>query len=204
MATVVNSLLGQELYGTITTAGTTLGNWGSYWVNAIPLTQTCAQTFTINSSQIVPPFATGNYYYYQHEYNQIGTAYASVGYQTFEPLTPEQEEEIRKQAEATEKKRVAAKDRARRLLVSILSDDQRQQYEKENSFELQVNGRFYRIHPGGRVAKLDPVTKKPKSHLCIHPHNAYELPGEDWAVSQKLLLESNEEEFLKLANEWAA
>lgn len=126
-------------------------------------------------------------------------------------LTPEERErfdrwaeEQRVENEKREKVRVAAKERARRLLVSILSEEQRAQFEKENHFDLEVNGRLYRILPGSRVQKLDPITKKVKSHLCIHPHNSYELPGEDVAVSQKLLLESNEAEFLKLANEWAA
>lgn len=97
--------------------------------------------------------------------------------------------------------RIAAVAKARATLKSVLSKAQQEQLDKHNSFELQVNERIYRVQPGRRVQRLDPATKKVLSEFCIHPTNVYELPNDDTALSQKLLLEANEPEFLRLANE---
>lgn len=97
--------------------------------------------------------------------------------------------------------RVAAVAKARATLKSVLSMAQQEQLDKHNSFELQVNERLYRVQPGRRVQRLNPTTKKVLSEFCIHPDNVNELPNDDIALSQKLLLEANEPEFLRLANE---
>ena len=73
--------------------------------------------------------------------------------------------------------------------------------EKDGAFLLEVNGRLYRIRPGARVERLDPATKALKSYFCIHPELSHGVPYDDWAISQKLLLEADEPAFLKLANE---
>lgn len=98
-------------------------------------------------------------------------------------------------------KKAAAKVRARQTLTSTLSRRQQEEFERDGTFELLVNDRLYRVRPGCRVERLDPKSKAIKSYFCIHPANAHDLPGEDWAISQKLLLEANEAEFLRLANE---
>jgi hypothetical protein len=36
--------------------------------------------------------------------------------------------------------------------------------------------------------------------LCIHPYADEWIPEDDWAIAQKLLLEADENEFLRLAN----
>ena len=104
-------------------------------------------------------------------------------------------------AEAVRQK---AKGRARELLHSLLTDPQREQLEKDNSFELNVGSRIYRIRTGLRVERLNPATKKIESYFCIHPDLSHNLPAEDVAISQKLYLETNEELFLKIANETKA
>lgn len=103
-----------------------------------------------------------------------------------------------------QKKTAEAREKAKKTLSSVLSKKQREQYVKEGVFELDVNGRLYRVKPGCRVERLHPETKKVQSYFCIHPHNAHEIPPEDTALSQKLLLEAAEAEFLKLANETRA
>jgi hypothetical protein len=98
----------------------------------------------------------------------------------------------------------ARRQRATEILVAVLDDKQRQQFETHKSFELQVNSRLYRIRPGSRVERLDPMTKKVLSYFCIHPKTEYNLPSEDVALTQKLLLETDESEFLRVANETKA
>lgn len=96
------------------------------------------------------------------------------------------------------------KKRATEALVSVLTDEQRRQFEADKHFELTVNGRVYRVRPGSRVERLDPATKKVASYFCIHPPSEYDLPSEDVALTQKLLLETAEPEFLRIANETKA
>jgi hypothetical protein len=109
---------------------------------------------------------------------------------------------------AAEEKRVAAqeaaKERARHLLCSLLDEEQTTQLMKDNSFELQVGDRLYRVRPGCRVERLEKTTKKVESYFCIHPDLAHNVPHYDWAISQKLWLETDEAGFLRIANETKA
>lgn len=120
-------------------------------------------------------------------------------------------QETKEQREEREQRErdYAAKEAVRRkcateALKSLLDDTQRGQFEKENHFELQVNERLYRITPGTRVQRLNPQTKEVESFFCIHPDHIHGLPAEDVAIGQKLLLEANEAEFLRVANETKA
>jgi hypothetical protein len=114
------------------------------------------------------------------------------------PLTEEEKARLKK----LDEERAQARARAKKLLMMLLSEQQQEQFEKESSFELEVNERLYRIKTGSRVERLNRETKKVESYFCIHPERY--LPWEDIAVSQKLLLEANEQEFLRLANETRA
>jgi hypothetical protein len=126
--------------------------------------------------------------------------------ETDEQRVAREEREAAAQAayQERQKKTAEAREKAKKTLSSVLSKKQREQYVKEGVFELDVNGRLYRVKPGCRVERLHPETKKVQSYFCIHPHNAHEIPPEDTALSQKLLLEAAEAEFLKLANETRA
>jgi hypothetical protein len=98
--------------------------------------------------------------------------------------------------------REAAKKRAREALLLILDFRQREQFEREDCFELETStSQIYRIRPGSRVERLDPNTKKAVSLYCIHPELHHGLPAEDVAISQKLWLETDEATFLRTANE---
>jgi hypothetical protein len=129
--------------------------------------------------------------------------------------TPEQaadraaKAELARQAQAIEdaKRKVftdTAKSRARRLLFSMLNPDQQKELEEKNHFHLTVHDRsgsmrVYRIEHGyaGNV-KLIGVDGQPVKRYCIHADSR--LPYEDQMLAQKLLLETNEEHFLKTAN----
>lgn len=129
--------------------------------------------------------------------------------------TPEQiaeaaaQAEIRRQAAVIEAAKVkvfkdAANARARRLLVQMLNADQKKELEEKNQFHLTVHDRdgsmrVYRIEYGfqGNV-KLLGTNGQPVKRYCIHADSR--LPYEDQMLAQKMLLEANEPEFLRIAN----
>lgn len=103
------------------------------------------------------------------------------------------------------------KERARRLLASMLSPEQREEFEAENRFHLKVidgqsgEERVYRIDQGyqGNVKLLGPDGRPVRSY-CIHAKTTDDegrrLPNEDHMLAQKLLLQTDEESFLRIAN----
>lgn len=129
--------------------------------------------------------------------------------------TPEQRAEraakaelARQEREREEAKRKVfidtAKSRARRLLLSMLNPAQQKQLDEKNHFDLTVHGqdgsqRVYRIEYGyqGNVKLLGP-DGQPVRRYCIHADSR--LPYEDQMLAQKLLLEANEQDFLRIAN----
>jgi len=97
-----------------------------------------------------------------------------------------------------------AKSRARKLLLSMLNPMQQKQLDEKNYFDLTVfskdgSQRVYRIEHGyaGNV-KLLGADGQPVKRYCIHADSR--LPNEDQMLAQKLLLEANEEDFLRIAN----
>ena len=104
-----------------------------------------------------------------------------------------------------------ATERAKRLLTSMLSEEQAHELETKRCFHLSVidgksgESKRYRIDQGyqGNVKLLGPDGRPIKSY-CIHARATDEegrrLPNEDHMLAQKLLLECNESEFLRIAN----
>jgi len=97
-----------------------------------------------------------------------------------------------------------AKSRARRLLFSMLNPMQQKQLDEKNYFDLTVHSqdgsqKTYRIEHGyaGNV-KLLGADGQPVRRYCIHADSR--LPYEDQMLAQKLLLEANEQDFLRIAN----
>jgi hypothetical protein len=89
--------------------------------------------------------------------------------------------------------------KAKRLLKSLLTEDQEQSLDEKGCFDLTIGDRIYRVAPGRGVTRIAADGKADESY-CIHPDGSLGLPVEDWAIAQKLLLETNEEEFLRIAN----
>lgn len=183
-------------------------DWG---VNCGCYTTAATQTVVVNANwygTASVTYQTGTAVHYNEWYQQQVfvtplaqaqmNSYQVYG-QTYVAPTPTAAEIARWEKEYKERESAAA--RANELLESLLTEAQKQQYAKERAFELQVNDKLYRIAPGNRVARLDPTTRKVESWFCIHPEHTHILPSEDVAVAQKLLLETNEAEFLRIANE---
>jgi hypothetical protein len=100
------------------------------------------------------------------------------------------------------RKRVSqADDRAVRTLLEHLTPLQKEQYAKDKFFEVvsATSRRRYRISHGwaGNITVFDEQDRQVEK-LCIHPSK--QVPYADNLLAQKLLLEADEEKFLKIAN----
>lgn len=110
-----------------------------------------------------------------------------------------QEELARKAAEEKRLKEIAdAKVKADVLLKSCLSPQQREELEQRGCFHLLVGEKKYRIEKGshGNVKLIDKDGRVKRS-FCVQPRG---VPDGDTMLAQKLLLETDERQFYKLAN----
>ena len=127
-----------------------------------------------------------------------------------DPRTPEQIEaarveqarrdaEWKAKADAVAAEKAAAAARAQVILEEHLSAEQRKQLADNNWFEVITAKRRYRIRRGwaGNVDGLG-VDGRATDRYCIHPSE--EVPHEDNMLAQKLLLEADEDMFLRIAN----
>lgn len=99
--------------------------------------------------------------------------------------------------------------KARELLDSVLSDEQRRSLHENKHFEVVgKSGRRYRIQHGSvrNVYLLDETGKTVERFCAHHPLDVpagtigQDYPTEDHMVTQKLMLECEEEAFLAVAN----
>jgi len=98
------------------------------------------------------------------------------------------------------KKRSKAEERAHGLLMEHLTIRQQQDYEKHGYFHVTTPKKHkYRICKGrmGNVYRLNKRGKVIRS-FCIHPRKW--VPDEDTMLTQLLLLLTDEDRFLKVAN----
>jgi hypothetical protein len=116
-----------------------------------------------------------------------------------------QEEEMQAASERAEqlvKEQVEAKKRARGLLLEHLTPQQRETFEKNGWFVVEggkSRKRFKIFGSGyaGNVHELD-VHDRMVNRLCCHANAS--IPLEDQLLTQKVLLEWDEEHFIKTAN----
>jgi hypothetical protein len=126
---------------------------------------------------------------------------ASLGSLGQQPETTEERAaRIVRQAEQ-EAKRKAASLRAEHLLFTILTPSQVKQYTDDACFDVEVDGRVYRLHSNSRSGNVVLLENgKPKFKYCAHPRDAHDVPIPDVLLGQLLMLQTNEPEFLRLAN----
>jgi hypothetical protein len=95
--------------------------------------------------------------------------------------------------------REAAKRRARFLLLSLLNERQRAEFEANEFFHVHTReGNRYRLRVAGLPVRVDDEGKQLES-LCIHPVDN-SLPAEDALLMHKLHLETDETSFRTVAN----
>lgn len=125
--------------------------------------------------------------------------------------TPEQREadaariaaeraEVLRRANEQAALRKAATARARALLLSMLNTRQREQLHQHEFFDVIAKNskKRYRIHQGthGNVRLLDDSDRE-VTRYCGQPNG---VPTEDAMLAQKLQIEHDEAEFIRLAN----
>lgn len=122
------------------------------------------------------------------------------------PLTEEQLEARRvaqAEREARDAERRAEQEiirgRARVLLESLLDRKQKAELRKEGHFHVHTKDgeRTYRLKPGHPPLRVKSEDGNRYSY-CIHPLEQF--PAEDTAAALKLLIEADEDEFLRIAN----
>lgn len=112
-------------------------------------------------------------------------------------------EERRRQRQEAEAKRKVADERAKQILLEHLTPEQRDTVEKNGWFTIEGGrtGKIYRIKSkvgvSGNIEELDPAGKVIASYCC---HLSHDHPQPDHHLAQKLMLEWDEDEFLRLAN----
>lgn len=93
----------------------------------------------------------------------------------------------------------AAESRADQLLFRFLSAEQKQMYTTRGFFIMRTERHRYRIRRG-RTANVDVLDEKNivLYSLCAHPELS--VPDSDTCLAQKLMLETEEERFHRIAN----
>lgn len=188
--------------------------WPTGWLEVDEGTSSTTNTITISTGNTVTANAVWGLDSWQNcvhsKVRWTPTVHRSV------PKTPEElvreaaERERRRQQHLRQNARrlrfmQAANCRARGLLIQLLNGEQRKELDDKNHFHLTVHSRdgsmrVYRIDYGyaGNV-KLMGADGKPVRSYCIHADSR--LPYEDQMLAQKLMLESDEKKFLRIANE---
>lgn len=98
-----------------------------------------------------------------------------------------------------DRERIAAKEKAEKLLQSALDAEQREELRSKGFFHCKSGvGNRYRIYRGshGNVKLLNQSGKEVEK-LCVQPHY---VPEGDCMLAQKLHIEHNEEDFRRTAN----
>lgn len=123
--------------------------------------------------------------------------------------TPEQkaarEQQLRRYEEERRKReRLArqAQDRAERLLVAHLDDDQRKEYEAHRRFHVVgADGKRYEVDAQRRMHNVYELNAKGERTLehCIYARG--DVPLADNALAQKLMLETDVSAFVRIANQ---
>jgi hypothetical protein len=171
------------------------GSWPWPYYSAAVISSSSIWTTALNTISAVT-FADGNW-----RIDGLPNRVNIVSAKTRRRMRREQERfeaemgRARAERRATEEAAVA---RARALLFSALTRDQQRSLEERQFFEMNVNGKTYRIHQGTH-GNVRLVQGGEETRLfCAQPPN---VPVEDAMLAQKLMLETDEQAFLRVANE---
>jgi hypothetical protein len=140
------------------------------------------------------------------EWNVYGYSANVQAYQYQYELREPTEEE-KKARELAEQKRAKAHRRARSLLESVLTPEQRQYMERHGYIPvIGSQGRKYHVRTGGGASGNVVLVDEKEAVLgrfCVHPrstHDGHHLPNDDQFLAQVLHLQDDEDDLLKVAN----
>lgn len=106
--------------------------------------------------------------------------------------------ETRRQRHVQAIRRRRAEKKGRKLLLSLLSETQKWEYAKKGQFTVcGADGNWYVLRKGRTVHQIGGDGRATHSH-CIHL--PYSYIDEDTLISLKLLIETDVQEFLRIAN----
>lgn len=113
-------------------------------------------------------------------------------------------EAVRRQDEAQAERRAALK-RSEELLEFVLTDEQMADYRERGYFEVTSSkGRRWRIRARGQAGNVDLMPEQGNERdatYCIHPrYGDGGVPDPDAHLAQALMLATDEDEFLRVAN----
>ena len=106
----------------------------------------------------------------------------------------------KRMVEEQERKKQNAQKRALELLKEILTKTQNEAFDKDKCIPVDApSGKKYVIEKGRSGNVYSIKDGKKIERYCIHPSDQ-EVPEADVMLAQKLMLEADEEEFLRIAN----
>ncbi len=205
------SVTASTITGTMTINNETWGAWNQALQNAVITQVTSNIGGTINAATtnqiITQVWGAWNVQYQQGNLRQ---APGNLRTATPEQVREEQEryrvrqEQYQAQQAKVQLERSEAEKRAEQLLTESLTPQQREELTTKRYFTLETitptgDRRIYRIHRGRsrNVEQVDASGRRLKT-LCAHP--AELVPDPDTMLAQKFMLETAEEEFLRIAN----
>lgn len=174
----------------------------------------CAPSYDGNLYDGLSYGPLSNNYQTPQSYTMANTAtginvvsYAQIYYNTaattvlnsYPPLLDEETRKLlAKEAEERRVKQEAAAKKAEELLFMFIGDKQKEQYLKHGHFDVPIVDKLYRIHKGRsmNIALLE--GEKETARYCAHPSDW--LPDGDNVLAQFLMLTTDEQKFLKIAN----
>ncbi len=111
-----------------------------------------------------------------------------------------QREETQRAEEARREAKRIADEKARSLLIATLNEVQLERFERDECIPVDSEkGNKYLIRKS-RIKNIDVLDENGncKHRLCVHPEE--QVPDYDTMLTQKLYLETCEDELLKVAN----
>lgn len=169
---------------TSSTTGTTWQSWNQNW--------TAVGTASTTTTWV--------------NWNTVYTGQAGIATYAQAPETEEQRaereacsREWRERADREARERQAARDRAEELLILMLSEEQQQSRRENGWFAVRgsTSGKVYRIR-AGQVSNVDEMDgNEVAARHCAHPP---QVPDADAHLAQMLLLATDEDQFLRVAN----
>ena len=113
--------------------------------------------------------------------------------------------EARQRAVQAQADREAARKRSEELLEFVLTDEQMADYRERGYFEVTSSkGRRWRIRARGQAGNVDLMLERGNERdatYCIHPrYSGGGVPDPDAHLAQALMLATDEDEFLRVAN----
>jgi len=107
-------------------------------------------------------------------------------------------EERQKRYDEMQRKREAAEKKAKALLLDLIGEDQLKVYEETGRVFVKGRKQDYIVQKQGTVIQIQ---KDKLVDMCVHLENRTKYPDTDNVVAMKIMLETDEDKVLKLANQ---